>query len=140
MSTVQASPTQHRCSCGRTFLNAISLERHIWVTKHEAAAAQSSIGTQGARDRNRTMAQALKVLREKQAMQLEFDIKRRQKRRMHREIRKVEQHVYGLAEQAYEGAKSVGRSGLAALRLALMVMMLSGIVVVGMKIGTLIPS
>ncbi|MBT9583193.1 hypothetical protein IV102_07580 [bacterium] len=132
MSTVSASPTQHNCSCGRTFLNAISLERHQWVTNHRSAAPAAKQGKDA-------VAQALKILREKQAVQLEFDVKRRQKRRMRREILKVEQQVYAAAEQAYQSAKSVGHSTLMGARLALMLLVLSGLVVTGMKIGTLLP-
>ncbi len=132
MSVVSASPTEHRCSCGRTFLNAISLERHLWVTKHTAAEVKPS------RDSKATLDQALKVLREKQAVQLSFDVKRRQKRRLRREILKVEQHIQQVAQRACQGAKVLGQSTLAAVRLALMIFILSGLVVTGMKIGTLL--
>jgi hypothetical protein len=78
-------------------------------------------------------------LREKQAQQLDFDVKRRQKRRFRREIQQVERQVYAVAEQACAGARAFAYSTLMGARLALMLLVLGGLVVTGMKIGTLLP-
>ena len=72
MSAVYASPAQYRCSCGRTFMNGISLERHQWVTKCAPAVDNKThvmLPDQQARATQAAMAQAMRVLKEKQAVQ-----------------------------------------------------------------------
>lgn len=134
MSVISASPTEHRCSCGRTFLNKISLERHQWVTNHQAAEEAPQ------RDNQETLKAALKVLREKQAVQHDYDVKRRQKRRLRRQLQQLEDQLMDLAGQLVEGCKAAGTSALTVMRFAMMTLVLSGLVVAGMKIGTFLPA
>lgn len=139
MSVISASPTEHRCSCGRTFLNKISLERHIWVTKHEAVEAAPAEPLAPQRDSKETLVAALRILREKQAVQHNFDLKRRQKRRLRRELMKIEDALMSFAGQMVESAKSVGSSVLTVARFVVTTAVLSGLVVAGMKLGTFLP-
>lgn len=135
MSAVYASPAQYRCSCGRTFMNGISLERHQWVTKHPASETKTHVmlPDQQARATQAAMAQAMRVLKEKQAAQSQFDQKRRQRRRIRR-------NVQGTALAFYGKVCKLGRTVLAAGRLAAALGIIGATVAAGMKIGTFFPA
>ncbi|MBX3170549.1 MAG: hypothetical protein KF760_24290 [Candidatus Eremiobacteraeota bacterium] len=135
MSAVYASPAQYRCSCGRAFMNGISLERHQWVTKHPAADSKNHVmlPDQQARATQAAMAQAMRVLKEKQAAQNQFDQKRRQRRRLRRQIQ-------GMANEAYAKVCSLGRTLLMAGRVAAVLGVIGATVAAGMKIGTFFPA
>lgn len=134
MSAVYASPAQYRCSCGRTFMNGISLERHQWVTKHPAAEGKSHVmlPDQQARATQAAMAQAMRVLKEKQAAQSQFDQKRRQRRRLRRNLQ-------GAAVELYGKVCTFGRTLLVAGRVAAIAGVVGATFAAGMKIGTFFP-
>lgn len=132
MSVVQACQTQHRCSCGRSFLNGISLERHRWVTQHAPAESTPSVSDS---ERRAAVTRAMEILREKQAVQHDFDTKRRSRRRLRREILKWQQVALELGQSIYE---TLSKLGYNALKLGVMtsaILTLVGLVVAGMKIG-----
>lgn len=130
---------QHLCSCGRTFLNGISLERHQWVTQHSAAQASAPAAMQQVHAAQAAMAQAMRVLKEKQALQQQFDHKRRQKRRVRRQLMHLEQGVEQLVELAFANVRNLGQSVLLAARVVVLLAVISSLVAVGMKIGTYFP-
>ena len=130
---------QHLCSCGRTFLNGISLERHQWVTKHAVAEPTVSVGNQPVQTAQAAMAEAMRVLKEKQALQQQFDQKRRQKRRLRRQLMHIEQGVEHLVEMAFANVRSLGQSVMLVGRVVVLLGVISSLVAVGMKIGTYFP-
>lgn len=131
---------QHRCSCGRTFLNGISLERHQWVTKHATAEAIAPVANQQAQAQAQAaMAEAMRVLKEKQALQQQFDHKRRQKRRLRRQLMHVEQGVEQLVEFVFANVRNLGQSVMLAGRVVVLLGVISSLVAAGMKIGTYFP-
>lgn len=139
MSAVYASPAQYRCSCGRTFMNGISLERHQWVTKHPAAEGKHHVmlPDQQARATQAAMAQALRVLKEKQAAQSQFDQKRRQRRRLRRQLQGT---ISRVSRGLYENVCTLGRTVMVAGRVAALLGILGATVAAGMKIGTFFPA
>lgn len=116
-------------------MNSISLERHQWVTKHPAAETKNHVmlPDQQARATQAAMAQAMRVLKEKQAAQSQFDQKRRQRRRLRRSAQ-------GLAAVVSKKVCKLGRSLLVAGRLAATLGVIGATVAAGMKIGTFFPA
>ena len=144
MSAVYASPAQYRCSCGRTFMNGISLERHQWVTKCAPAAEKTRnhvmLPDQQARATQAAMAQAMRVLKEKQAVQSSFDQKRRQRRRLRRQLAHVQNSLVRGFESVATKVCAVGRTLLTAGRVAAIVVILGATFAAGMKLGTFFPA
>lgn len=132
MSGVQACQNQHRCSCGRTFLNGISLERHRWVTQHAPADVTPTVSDT---ERRAAVRRALEILREKQAVQHNFDTQRRSRRRLRREIQKWQQLALDLGEQFYETLSGLGYTSLKLAVMTSAILTLVGLVIAGMKIG-----
>ncbi|MBN9418773.1 hypothetical protein ABS71_14440 [bacterium SCN 62-11] len=135
MSAVYASPAQYRCSCGRTFMNGISLERHQWVTKCAPAAENTNhvmLPDQQARATQAAMAQAMRVLKEKQAAQQRFDQKRRSKRRLRRQFSDAQESLLRTAESFMTRVFSLGR-------VAAILVVLGATFAAGMKLGTFFP-
>ena len=143
MSATYASPAQHRCSCGRSFINGIALERHQWVTKHAPAANNKHHNTlpdPQAQVTQAAMAQAMRVLKEKQAVQNSFDQKRRQRRRVRRQFAHVQNSLVRVFENVSANACAVGRTLLTAGRVAAIVVILGATFAAGMKLGTFFPA
>ena len=143
MSAVYASPAQYRCSCGRTFMNGISLERHQWVTKCAPVAETRNhvmLPDQQARATQAAMAQAMRVLKEKQAVQNSFDQKRRQHRRVRRQFAHVQNSLVRVFENVSANVCAVGRTLLTAGRVAAIVVILGATFAAGMKLGTFFPA
>ncbi|MFN8609978.1 MAG: hypothetical protein U0931_20725 [Vulcanimicrobiota bacterium] len=142
MSAVYASPAQHRCSCGRTFINGIALERHQWVTKHPAMANKphNLLPDPQAQVTQAAMAQAMRVLKQKQAEQQQFDQKRRQRRRLRRQLFGLQRHLEIGFENLIDGAARFGRSLLMAGRIVALLGFIAASVAAGMKLGTFFPA
>ena len=131
---------QQLCSCGRNFLNGISLERHQWVTKHVAAETIVPAADQKVRAAQAALAQAMRVLKEKQALQQQFDHKRRQKRRLRRQLMHIEQGVEQLVEMIFANVCNLGgQSVMLVGRLVVLLGVISSLVAAGMQIGTYFP-
>lgn len=129
---------RHLCSCGRSFPTADGLKRHGWVTKHEPA-PDPEAAAQAASDS--ALEEALKVLKEKQALQNDFDQKRRQKRRMRRRLMNLEYQLQVRVERVLqwisEMFRFVGESAMLAARILFVVTVLIGMVLAGMGVGHL---
>jgi hypothetical protein len=134
MSAVYASPAQYRCSCGRTFMNGISLERHQWVTGHAVCEAKNHVmlPDQQARATQAAMAQAMRVLKEKQAVQQRFDQKRRKHRKLRRQLSEAQEGFLRGAEALATKVFSIGR-------VAAILVVLGATFAAGMKLGTFFP-
>jgi hypothetical protein len=143
MSATYASPAQHRCSCGRTFINGIALERHQWVTKHAAATNNkhhNMLPDPQAQVTQAAMAQAMRVLKQKQAEQQQFDHKRRARRRLRRQFLGLQRSLEATFENLVESAARFGRSLLMAGRIAALLGFIAASVVAGMKLGAFFPA
>lgn len=142
MSAVYASPAQHRCSCGRTFINGIALERHQWVTKHPAMTNKphTLLPDPQAQVTQAAMAQAMRVLKQKQAEQHQFDQKRRQRRRLRRQWTGLQRALEQGFERLIDSIARFGRSLLLAGRIVFLLGFIAASVAAGMKLGTFFPA
>ncbi|MBS2039487.1 hypothetical protein JST97_31160 [bacterium] len=142
MSAVYASPAQHRCSCGRTFINGIALVRHQWVTKHPGMTNKphTLLPDPQAHVTQAAMAQAMRVLKQKQAEQQQFDHKRRQRRRLRRQLVGVQRSLEIGFASLIESAVRFGRSLLMAGRIVFLLGFIAASVAAGMKLGTFFPA
>jgi len=124
-------------------MNGISLERHQWVTKCAPAAENRNhvmLPDQQARATQAAMAQAMRVLKEKQAVQNSFDQKRRQRRRMRRQLVHVQNSLVRTFETVSGHVCAVGRTLVSAGRVAAIAVILGATFAAGMKLGTFFPA
>lgn len=118
--------SNHKCSCGRTFDTRAALERHTWVTRHEPAVVEPVVDP----SREAVLA-ALRVLKQKQASQRQFDRKEQNLLQactvMHRQFRRATQ-------RAASGETVSSDTLLRCIRMLAMLLMIGGLAVTGLNI------
>jgi hypothetical protein len=142
MSSVCASPTRHHCSCGRSFVNADGLQRHIWVTQHQALPTAGEAAASAKADSQDALAKALRALKKKQKVQQAFDEDRRARRRQLRRRLYWQQRFDHLQEKIQQGCQYVSDGIQNSVRQILQAFLwlgaLSAFLVTGMALGCLL--
>jgi len=133
----------YECSCGRQFVNATSLERHQWVTRHQGRVERPEMAVPGSLDpRPEELRQAMELLQQKQAEQQSFDRQRRARRQLENRRNHWKFRLRLALQEALEaldgGADQLHQAGLLALRLLLTLAGLGGVVWIGMNLSRLI--
>jgi hypothetical protein len=162
-AATETKTAEFKCSCGRSFAHEISLKRHCWVTGHTAeegtvaeapaavsatpvveevaAAAPAPIELPAVADHN-AVAEALRILREKQMAQEAFEARQVRDAQVRACIQQagqiVHEQVQRAAETSRRGAEVVRQSAVLALRMLVMILICCGMLLTGMGVGRLL--
>lgn len=162
-AATETKTAEFKCSCGRSFAHEISLKRHCWVTGHTAdetvaeapaaaapvaavveeapAAAAAPIELPAVADHN-AVAEALRILREKQMAQEAFEARQVREAQVWACIQQagqiVHEQVARAAETSRRGAEVVRQSAVLAVRMLVMILICCGMLLTGMGLGRLL--
>jgi hypothetical protein len=120
----------HNCSCGRTFPTEKALQRHTWVTNHKAA--EPTLTTPAPDHSREAVKNALRILREKQAAQHNFD----QQRRRDRQLLQACTQMHAQFVHATRNAEEISTSTrmLSSIRMLALMLIIGGLVVTGLNV------
>lgn len=160
-TATETKTAEFKCTCGRSFAHEISLKRHCWVTGHTAdetvaeaapaapaAAVVEEVPTvtvapvelPAVADHN-AVAEALRILREKQLAQEAFEARQVRDAQVRACIQQagqvVHEQVQRAAESSRRGAEVVRQSAVLALRMLVMILICCGMLLTGMGVGRL---